>query len=51
MKKLLLLIVASCLIACTTAPQVPPTPFETGAIVTAPQGCLELRKTNSKAEC
>lgn len=50
MKKLLLLAITACLMACSSPPTVP-TPFETGATVTAPQGCVQLRKENSKADC
>lgn len=51
MKKLLLVLLTGLLVACSSAPFKAPTPFQTGATVDAPSGCVELRKQNSKADC
>ena len=49
MKKLLLVLLTGLLVACSTPKA--PTPFQTGAKVQAPIGCVELRKENPKADC
>jgi hypothetical protein len=51
MKNFLLILVASLLMACSTVPTQAPTPFETGATIQAPQGCVELRAKDPKADC